>query len=233
MVSGCAANSSAVTDCSAGEVAFDDVAQAVGEAGGIDIAGDELLFTFALVWLDLERLDEVGVDDAADQSGDHPETEGEQGQAVAVLGEERVRHGGEAGEEGEGDQDVEHRQARVDISVGRAEDDAAGREDEVEDPEVGAERDEQQDDAEQHRQVEPHASGDVEFEALEREREGVDGAGAECGDDHDAEEPALDELVGGQIEHVEGDVAIEGGIFATELDAVEPGEDGLPRPARD
>ena len=163
-----------------------------------------------------------------DDAGHDPEPDGE-GWDAPTAAEHRVGDGREARERSERHQGVAGRQPRVDVGVGRAGHDAESRGREVEGGEQRPGGDHEQDQADEHRDVDAHAARYLQLEALQRVRQRVDRARAERGDDEQREDPALEEVEGRQVEHVERHVAVERRVVHAEVDGVPPGEDRLPR----
>ena len=209
-----------------------DLVEAPRQPRHVDVAVDEELFLLDLVGVDLEGLDERGIDESADDAGDDPEADGEGGDAPAPT-QHGVGDGRQAGERAEQDHGVARRQARVDVGIRRAGDDAEPRCREVEGGEVRPDGDHQQDEPDEHRDVDAHAARDLQLEALQRVRQCVHGARAQRGDHEQREHPALEEVERGQVEHVERHVAVERRVFHAEVDGVPPRQHRLPRPGGD
>ncbi len=212
----------------AGELALGDVREAEGVARGLDVVGDVRRLFDRFVRQDAEAMDHGGVEvDAEDLRGgvEADAADGEH-QALARGGE-----GDESrGDEGEDDEPVEHRQARVHVGVGGALHRAEGAEEELVAREPGVEGEERE-----HRGAEAEevrARPAVRLEAPRPEGEAAPSAVEHRGE----EEAHADErrqrrgerLERRQGEDVEGDVLAEDGIGDAEGGGVHPAQPRVP-----
>ncbi len=212
-------------------VRFDlDAVEAVGIAGRIDVALDELLLEHLRVRVDPDRLDERRVDPADHDRRDDHERDADRGQLPAAAGagvEEQHRH--EHADDGE---DRLRGQHRVDVGVRGAVEPVAllGQERVAVEPVVRG--DEEREHTREHGDVD--AGGPRDPLALAADGQAavqvVREHGHERAEERDRHEECDDHPQRGQREQVEGDVDPELGVGLTEGLAVECHEHGLPLP---
>ena len=102
------------------EAAFFDLVQAIGSAGGLDVALDELSLLGQLVWIDRELLDRGRIDEATDDGAGDPEAHRTHRQHEEPAPEE-TDHDRDAHQGRQPHQQVNHGKLGVDIRVGGAE----------------------------------------------------------------------------------------------------------------
>ena len=193
-----------------------DVVQVEGLAGELDVALDVGLLPAGLGRLDLEALHERRVHGAGHDGDEHPQPDGDDRQPPAPLPDVDDEQGG--GQQRDDGQQLERGQLRVDVGVGGALDRAAGGGRQLVALQPVADRLEQGEDGQQHRDVELDLGADPAVLHLEPDATvEVVGDRGDDEDDHERrEEPVDHERQERQAEHVEADVLAELGILDAE-----------------
>ena len=209
-----------------GELALLDAVQPEGGAGGGDVALDVGRFAFEFVGLDGEALDDAGQDHRADDADRDQREDGGDGEAQALV-QRPAEHAGDHDDAG-GHQQILDGGADVVVGVGRAEDEAAGVDGQLEAGQPVTPDEHGHDGGDQQGEVEAGGERGAGLSAVEQQADAVHGGGGEHRHDAEADGPAFDELERFEVEDVEADVAPELRVVDAEGLGVEEEQDLIP-----